>query len=159
MHVAARPRRQIKSELLTIRPCELRDVVSVVSLAMDEWPNVFPAVAFDPNRLALLLEFHLQNQKSGQWVLVTPDDVVFGFLGLVMFERPLSGEVVADEYWWYVDPKVRGRHGIRLVDVGEQWAKERGAVAIQIGVIRAKLQPLMERLGYHLGSLNFTKEL
>ena len=159
MHVAARPRRQIKSDLLTIRECASRDTAAVVSMLQDEWLNVFPSVAFDPERSLLQLEFHLGHPKSGQWVLVNPDDVVFGFIGVYVFERVSSGETIACEYWWYVDPMVRGRHGLRLLALAEAWAKARGAQRISIGVHHDKYSRTMERLHYNMATILFEKVL
>ena len=149
-------RGKIHAENFTIRPCDWRDIDAVMDMLRDEWPNLFK-VPLDPMRIRLNLEFHLQNPRSGQWVLVNPNDTVFGFFGLYIFDRFVSGEVVADEYWWFINPQVRGRYGKRLVQAGEAWAKSMGVSSIQIGVARPKLQPLMERMGYHLETVMFAK--
>lgn len=58
---------------------------------------------------------------------------VVGIFGAQLQVHPMSGEVVATEVVWYVDPAHRrSSAGGRLLAAAERWAREAGAVRVQM---------------------------
>lgn len=56
------------------------------------------------------------------------DDVV-GMLGMSLVPHVMSGELVACEAAWWVEPEFRGGSAaVRLLSAAERWARESGAV-------------------------------
>ncbi len=57
------------------------------------------------------------------------DKELVGGLGCMTVPDITTGELIAYEFFWYVDPSERhGTWSIRLVKRFKQWAKERGAI-------------------------------
>jgi len=153
-------RRRNSSEAMSIRPLERKDVESVIEMGREEWPNVFPNDAFDADHMRAILMCHFNADCFGAWVVVSPQDVVFGFLGLGISPLLMTRRRVAADTWWYVHPSVRGRLGIQLVKTGEAWARSMGAVTMHLGVFNEEYRPILERLlKYNLSTLHFQKEL
>jgi GNAT superfamily N-acetyltransferase len=73
---------------------------------------------------------------------------VVGMLAVVAAEHPLSGQVTAGEVFWWVDPAYRGRLGMRLLQVGEAWARARGAAVLQMIAPDDRVARLYRRRGY-----------
>lgn len=59
-------------------------------------------------------------------LLVLEDDEIAGYMGLTVFESPLGNQLIANEHYWYVEPKKRGLSALRFLPVAEKWAKEKG---------------------------------
>ena len=99
----------------------------------------------------------------GIFVLCANTEVVGMFLCLI---TPcfFSDVKQAVDIAWYVDPKHRGsRKAIQMLEVYEEWAKERGAVCtnlINLDVLRGdRVAKLYKRMGYKLVENTFIKEL
>lgn len=75
------------------------------------------------------------------------DATVTGMIGMLSFDHPFSGERVASEMFWWVDPEARG-DGIRLLVAAEKWAKEAGAVKVQMVAPNERVGEIYERLSY-----------
>lgn len=73
---------------------------------------------------------------------------VVGMIGLVLYPHPWSGETVASEMFWWADPAMRGRLGLRMLTHAEAWAKSNGASQIQMIAPTARVGTLYERRGY-----------
>ena len=59
------------------------------------------------------------------FMLIEKDDPV-GFIGVTMFQSPISVDKMASEHLWYVIPAYRGWGGLRLLKVAKAWAKAQG---------------------------------
>lgn len=85
------------------------------------------------------------------WALfvVEQDDDVIGMLGLMLFDQPFSGERLATELFWWLDPEHRG-HGGWLLKRGEKWAKAHGATRISMmaPADKPRVAETYRRLGY-----------
>ncbi len=74
---------------------------------------------------------------------------VVGMLGLLIFTQPFSGERVASELFWWLDPNHRG-HGGWLLKRGEMWARDHGAIRMSMmaPVDKPRVAETYEKLGY-----------
>jgi len=63
-------------------------------------------------------------------VLLDKEENPVGFLGLYLYQLPLSKELICSEHMWYVLPEYRRAGGL-LVKVALQWAKEKGCQYFQ----------------------------
>jgi GNAT superfamily N-acetyltransferase len=69
----------------------------------------------------------------GTLIVVVGNHKAVGMIGLITFLHPLSGETYATEMIWWVEPNYRkSGAGIRLLRAAERWAKDQGAVALQM---------------------------
>lgn len=76
-------------------------------------------------------------------------DRLVGMVAGWVFPHPFSGQLVASELVWWVEPDARGSVGVRLLQAFETWAVERGATAIQmIAPEGSSIGTLYERRGY-----------
>lgn len=76
------------------------------------------------------------------------DSALVGMLGLVLTAHPISGESVASELWWWVDPAFRGITGIKLLRAAQQWAIALGANKIYMIAPDADVETLYRKMGY-----------
>jgi GNAT superfamily N-acetyltransferase len=80
-----------------------------------------------------------------------------------MIHRDIYGEaLIAEEFFWFVRPETRGA-GVRLYRAFEAWARERGAVSLQmvhlLDSMPAKVGAFYERLGFRAAEIRYTKTL
>lgn len=80
-------------------------------------------------------------EEMGQMELV-------GFLALVLFDHPMSGQRFCTEMAWWVEPHARGRVGVQLLKQGEEWAKLHGAEVMQMVAPTPEVERLYEKKGY-----------
>jgi len=73
--------------------------------------------------------------------------LVVGMIAVLVFGHPLSGERIASELFWWVEPEHRGG-GIRLMKRAETWAQRRGAVKMQMIAPTEQVGRVYEALGY-----------
>jgi GNAT superfamily N-acetyltransferase len=72
---------------------------------------------------------------------------IVGMFGYVLYPHLLSGELVAAEVCWWVEPEHRGE-GIKLLREAEKLAQARGAQQMQMIAPNDKVANLYQRLGY-----------
>lgn len=70
-------------------------------------------------------------EREDATIFVAETDRVIGMLAIYVFEHPFSGERVASELVWWVEPETRGA-GVRLLTTAKKWAKEQGATVLQM---------------------------
>lgn len=78
------------------------------------------------------------------------DDVV-GMFGVSVIPHVMSGELVAGEVAWWMEPEHRGGSAsVRLLDAAERWAVEHGAVWFQMiaPAGNERLREFYRRRGY-----------
>jgi RimJ/RimL family protein N-acetyltransferase len=103
-------------------------------------------VAINPAAMARTL--HLLVASDGGGLFVSEQDgVVTGMIGLLLFEHPFTGELTAQELFWWVEPEHRG-YGLRLLKRGEAWAAASGAQHVHMIAPTPAVGQLYERLGY-----------
>jgi hypothetical protein len=69
-------------------------------------------------------------------------------IGLLVFAHPMSGERVASEVFWWTNPEARGVHGVKLLRMGEEWARTQDVVAFHMIAPDVRVGSLYARRGY-----------
>jgi GNAT superfamily N-acetyltransferase len=100
----------------------------------------------DPALLETLTRSLLANEDALALVSEIDGDVV-GVLGMLVTSHPYSGERVASEIVWWVNPNQRG-DGVKMLLYAERWAREKGAVVIQMIAPDRRLEQFYERVDY-----------
>jgi GNAT superfamily N-acetyltransferase len=107
------------------------------------------AVADNPAHLTVLTTRMVSDPTCAVFVAEQYGTVV-GMIGVVSFAHHLSGAAMVGEVAWWVDPEARGS-GLALLRRAEQWARERGATAMQVAAPGGSdVGRLYERRGYRL---------
>ena len=88
----------------------------------------------------------LDNPKACLFVSDGPDGISGVIVGHV-FTHPMSGEDVAAELAWWVNPEARGA-GVRLLRAFEDWAEAMGARQVQMVAPTERVGAFYERVGY-----------
>ncbi len=93
-------------------------------------------------------------------VFVVGDDPIFGMLGVSVFVQPFSGEIVASEHFWWLDPEHRG-HGPWLLRRAERWAKTLGAtrMTMMAPIDKPDVATIYGKLGYNEVERIFQRDL
>lgn len=84
--------------------------------------------------------------------------VVNGMIGACLYQHPLSGELVAGELFWWVEPECRGV-GVKLLRDIERWADNHDAVRIQMIAPSDRVAHAYEMMGYQKLETAFQKDL
>lgn len=92
-------------------------------------------------------------------ILVTEDmSGPVGMIGLLAYRHLLSGEPVAGEVFWWVEPE-RRRDGVRLLRAAEQWARDSGAVFLQMIAPNDRVGRFYEAVGYQKVETSYQRTL
>lgn len=100
----------------------------------------------------------LIDQDNGVVFVVAQGTALLGMIGVLRFQHHLSGEPVAAEVFWWVEPEARGV-GVRLMKRAEAWAKAHGAVRFQMVSPEPKVGQLYERMGYQAIEVAYERTL
>jgi len=133
-----------------IRPATVEDVPRLVELgrAFLRTPPYAGLFADAPDVLATLIQTLITGPASTVLV-IDQADLVVGAIGLLVAPHFASGEALASEVFWYMDPQYRGA-GVRLLRAGEHWAAASGAVGVAMVAPDDRLGAVYERWGYQL---------
>jgi len=91
-------------------------------------------------------------------VVAELDGALVGMIGMVANAHHISGEPIAGEVMWWVNPESRGI-GVRLLRAAEQWAREQGAVKVHMIAPDAQVGELYQRLGYEAIETTYQRSL
>lgn len=82
-------------------------------------------------------------------LLVATDrgDRVVGMIGMLAFSHHISGELIAGEIIWWVEPEHRGL-GLKLFRAAEKWAIGHGVKRIQMIAPNDGVGKIYARMGY-----------
>lgn len=92
-------------------------------------------------------ELAAQLVAQGSLLVSQVDSDLVGMLGYVLFPHFLSGDLVAGEVFWWVDPRHRGE-GLRLLRAAEGRARSCGAQFMQMIAPNERVADLYKRLHY-----------
>lgn len=98
----------------------------------------------NPERMA---ELATQLIDKNGLLVSESEGIIVGMLGYIVYSHFISGELVAGEVFWWVEPNYRG-HGLRLLHEMEARAKKAGAKHIQMIAPNQRVASLYERLKY-----------
>lgn len=104
----------------------------------------------------LELATNLVAQKN--LLVIDSNGSLLGMLGMVFFPHFLSGEVIAIEVFWWLEPEHRGE-GKKLLKAAEDLARERGAKRIQMIAPNDRVAVLYRRMKYQFVESAYQKTL
>jgi GNAT superfamily N-acetyltransferase len=150
---------------VTIRPATAADLAHVGPAA---------AAFYASSRHLRKRRFHVERfaqfwapllESGAGYIALQLDDVsgsIRGAIGGVVYPDPYSGDLVATEFFWFVEPQHRGA-GLRLYRLFERWAIERGARELRMVHLLdsqpEQLAKLYVRLGYTPAETHYSKAL
>ena len=116
-------------------------------------------MAENPEQMRTLVEQIIESPK-GRILLSDKNGIVIGMLALIVFPHFASGEMVAGEVFWWVNPEARaGSTGLKLMRKAEQLATEMGAVKMQVVAPNDRIGKLYEHLKYTKVETSYQKNL
>jgi N-acetylglutamate synthase-like GNAT family acetyltransferase len=131
-----------------IRRATLSDVPAIVALAqafVAETPYHLH-ITLDPVKVAAFAEQLIPNPDA--FVMVAEGvKGLEGMLAMMMLTHPMSGERVASEVVWWMNPASRGS-GVRLLKQAEQWARSQDAAAMHLVAPTARVGSFYSKVGY-----------
>jgi GNAT superfamily N-acetyltransferase len=83
---------------------------------------------------------------------------VTGMIGAYLYVHPFSGENIAGEAFWWVEPEYRGG-GVKLMLEVEKWARAKGADRLTMIAPSPKVETLYQALGYGKLETHYQKDL
>lgn len=114
-------------------------------------------VVVDPERVAETV-VNVVRSPDGIVLVSGSDASISGMIAVIVYPHPFSGERIATELVWWVDPEARG-DGIRLLRAAEAWAREVGAVRMQMVAPDERVGALYRRMGYEPVETSYQRSL
>lgn len=109
----------------------------------------------NPEQMRMMAEKIL---KDDGWLVSERDGQICGMIGIVLFPHFLSGEMIAGEVVWWVEPEYRGE-GVKLMRAAEKRAKASGAKRMQMIAPTDQVAAVYRRLGYDFVESAYQKTL
>lgn len=81
-----------------------------------------------------------------------------GMFGYVLFPHFISGELIAGEVFWWMEPESRGE-GLNLLRVAEDKARSAGAKRMQMIAPNKQVARVYERLKYEFVEMAYQKTI
>lgn len=131
-----------------IRRATEQDVDAIVALGreMVATTGYHVFVGFDEARVAHVTRDLIANPDAALFV-AERDGLVTGMLAMLVYAHPFSGDRIAGEVVWFMDPAKRG-DGVRLLKAAEAWAKTTDAVAVQMIAPTERVGDFYRAVGY-----------
>lgn len=144
-----------------IRTLALSELEVLAPLAREFYASSQHLVQFDFDRFVAIWS---QLIPSGMGVIFIAEEngVALGTLGGFAHPELYSGQIVAEEMFWFVASEKRGV-GVALYRAFERWAAEQGAASIQMvhlmDSMPEKLGAFYRRLGFGPVEMRYSKRL
>jgi GNAT superfamily N-acetyltransferase len=104
-------------------------------------------IRWNPVQLARVIDTILESGVF--YVAEDRGGALVGVIGVFVTLHPLSGDPVATELLWWVEPAARGDStAVRLLKDAEAWAKAAGALGMIMVAPDVRTGQFYERLGY-----------
>jgi GNAT superfamily N-acetyltransferase len=103
-------------------------------------------ISVNPDRLSASVKAVADN-PDGVILVSGSDATITGMIAMLAYDHPFSGERMAFEVVWWVEPEARG-DGVRLLRAAEDWAIEQGIGKMQMVAPNERVGALYERMGY-----------
>ena len=140
-----------------IREATVRDIPRLVDMGTRfvQQTEYAAHVPVNPGQMARTAEWLIESE-TGTVLVAEKDGRLVGMLGLTHFTHPLSGLPTTGElFWWSESPG----EGLRLLKRGEQWAREQGAITMQMIAPNERVGAVYERLKYQRTETNYQRSL
>jgi RimJ/RimL family protein N-acetyltransferase len=145
----------------TIREATEADLPSLLEMfeAFRQTPTYARYVSHAPAVAEAFLRMLIVSPDATIFVRQWDGDIV-GMLGVMAYAHPMSGERMASELFWWLDPEYRGAGGWMLRRA-EKWATAHGATRLQMvsPVENVRVQETYDALGYQPFEVSYYKEL
>lgn len=143
-----------------IRRATHADIPRLVAMGERFIGDVYPAaLTFNGDALAALSK-QLIDGVGVVFVAEHANGDVLGMIALIAVAHPMSGEMVATELVWWIDPEARGgRAALALLAEAEEWAKLQGATRLQMIAPNDKVCRFYERLGFEKVEVAYMRNL
>lgn len=150
---------QPKSSKAKVRAATFDDVPTLVGMGQRfiRESSYKGKIANNAASLTKLMRRLLSDDEGVIFVLEANDNVV-GMIGAFVYEHPMSGERIAGEAFWWVEPEKRGR-GLQLMRAVERWADEKGAVRLTMIAPTENVGRLYRACGYEPLETHYQKDL
>lgn len=144
---------------MNIRPAQIDDIDVMERMGRD-----FAHAAGQSEIDSEVLRQTLVNLMENGISLVAENGTVKGAIGGLVYPSWFSGELIAQELWWWCDPEIRGTStALKLLLSLENEAKNRGATRLMMlcldGLDGDRIANIYTRLGYHAEERTFSKDL
>lgn len=144
-----------------IRAATIDDLPTLTRLGETFYASTTVLGRFEPARFIETWR-NLLSLGMGVIYIAERDGVPIGAIGGVKHLDVNSSDIIASEFFWFVDPLERGA-GLRLYDAFEKWAKANGCSHIHMvhlaDSMPGKLERFYGRKGYRIMEVRYTKEL
>ena len=147
---------------MTIRHATVADTAAVLVMAkaFATSPVYAQVLTLSEPHIVTLLATAIENEDALALVAEGRDGMLVGMLVLNVFEHPMSGERVASELVWWVDPSARGgRAAMRMLTFAEGWARDRGAAVLQMIAPSRRVEEFYEATGYTAVERSYQRRL
>lgn len=114
-------------------------------------------ISINPSRLEAAIS-HVIANPDGVVLVSGPETDPTGMIAMLTYDHPFSGARTAFEIVWWVDPEARG-DGVRLLRAAEEWARSRGATAVQMVAPNERVGSFYRRLGYAPVEMSYQRSL
>lgn len=117
---------------------------------------------YDRNVTLASYRFIIANPMEATIILGLRNKEPVGFLVGAVVHSLYSKDRLASEVAWYIEPKYRGRIGMKMFKAYEYWAKEiAGCSVIQMSKLESsgELEKLYSKLGYQKKEESFFKNI
>lgn len=130
-----------------IRPATHEDLPRIVEMGKQFIEDVYPAaITFSPEHLTDLGGKLIDG--TGMLSVAEYCGRIIGFVAVIVVTQPMSGETIAVELTWWVDPDMRGgRAAILLFEEAKKWGRSKGATRLQMVAPSDKVCRFYEKIG------------
>jgi len=152
---------------MKVAKAQIEDIERLKQVVL-EWKESCNAKDF---RIDIRLETHFQdlaglieNENSDLFLLIKKDNVI-GYMGVTCFDSPLGNQRIANEHYWFVSGKHRGRGTLLLLRSVKKWAKERGCSHLIMNAsnlasnMHGRLCRFYEKIGFQKFETSYIEEL
>lgn len=115
--------------------------------------------SLDEDRVSSLTK-HMTVGADHLVLVAVATETPVGMLSMFVFMHPLTGEKIASELCWWMEPEFRGsRLALTLLHDGEAWAKKQGASVVEMIAPNERVAEFYGRLGYERTDVHYRKTL
>lgn len=138
-----------------IRLATDEDVPAIVAMGQEfaETSTYREQMRTDPARLEAVALGILGNPDAAMWVCER-DGTLIGMLAMLLVTHPMSGDRIASEIVWWMNPTARGA-GVRMLRAAEQWAQDNAAVAVHMIAPTERVGTFYAAIGYAAVEVNY----
>lgn len=114
----------------------------------------------DPERIAALVGLLMDADHARAGFIAEQNGTPVGMFGVFCLTHPITGDEMASELCWWVEPEMRGSSvGLTLLRAAESWAREQGAALLEMIAPSERVAALYERLGFERTDVHYLKRL